>query len=134
MNLAEQRVQAVLNQPFSKFVGLEIVSSEKGRAHLRFQATENVINPAQKLHGGILNALLDMACYVALVAQLKEGQNAVTIDAHFNNIRATKEQAVIDIFSEVTARAPSVAFAKAEALVKNKLIASGSLTKSIVSL
>ena len=75
----EEIMQKVADQtPLHNAIGLEVVEVEKGVGQISFTATEFTKNAAGVMHGGIMYAMLDVGCYVALVKSLKEGQNAVT--------------------------------------------------------
>ena len=46
---------------FAERLGAEVVTSDDGSATVRFEATDDHLNPAGTLHGGVLATLVDTA-------------------------------------------------------------------------
>lgn len=141
-----QRTAAVLaelntntfSEPFQRFCGLELVSQDEGAAQTRFTINEQTATSSGWLHGGILYGLLDASSFIALLPMLDEKETAVSHDVNFSIMRRANQGCVVTIKTEVLRKGGRVAFIRAEAFTeldgKQKLIATGHVTKSIVSL
>ena len=125
----------LLEQPFHRFCGIKIVKMEPGYGVIRLKAGPNVVNPVGVFHGGILYALMDVACYVGIVPTLNEGENAVSHDAHFSILRSAKTGSTLELRGRTDKRGKNIAFIRVEAWTVDKgketLVATGMLTKSI---
>lgn len=126
------------NEPFQRFCGLELVAQEEGAARTRFTINEQTATSSGWLHGGILYGLLDASSYIALLPMLDEHETAVSHDVNFSIMRRADLGCVVTIKTEVLRKGGRVAFIRAEAFAeldgKQKLIATGHVTKSIVSI
>lgn len=66
------------------------VDPDAGTIEVSFLATEQFLNPAGDVQGGLLAAMLDDTLGPALVATLGEGEWAPTIDLHVQFLRPAK--------------------------------------------
>src|SRR3954471_1687019 len=62
---------------FAGRLGAEVVSAADGSARLRFEASDDHLNPAGTLHGGVLATLVDTAMGQA-VRSVVDGQTPAT--------------------------------------------------------
>ncbi|TFV51880.1 PaaI family thioesterase [Blastococcus sp. TF02A_35] len=132
--LADARVQAVLDIPLHRFLGVELRDRQDPSAGIRFQVGTASENPARLLHGGVVYALLDVASFLALLPSLGPGEHAVTHDVAASLLRPVSSGATVDVVATVLRRGRAVAFMRAEATVDGVLVASGQVTKSVVPL
>ena len=94
-------------------------------------------NPQGALHGGIVYALMDVACFFAAISKLPSDQHAVTIETHSSVLRAASQGEQIIIRAHVDRLGRTLAAMRAEAYALNaqqqeRLIATGSVTKAII--
>jgi len=70
--------------PAAELLGFELVSvdPQAGTIEVAFEATEQFLNPAGTVQGGLLAAMLDDTLGPALVATLSDGEWAPTTDLH----------------------------------------------------
>jgi uncharacterized protein (TIGR00369 family) len=68
----------------ARTLGASIVSvdSDTGSIEIEFEGKEAFVNPAGKIQGGFLSAMLDDTMGPALAATLKAGEFAPTLDLH----------------------------------------------------
>jgi len=71
--------------PYSTWLGIEILTSEIGRCKLGMQVREEMLNSMGKAHGGISYALADTAFGFAANSH---GKYAVSIETSINHIEA----------------------------------------------
>ncbi len=74
--------------PFSQWLGIEIISAKKGYSKLRMTIRKEMLNSMQLAHGGITYALADSAIAFAMN---EYGRLAVSIETSINHIEALKE-------------------------------------------
>lgn len=136
----EQRIEAVrdkvLAHPFHRACGLELLSAAGGEAEIAIAMNEFTLNPEGALHGGVLYAFVDVACFFAAVSQLQEGQHPVSIETHVSLLRAAHEGDRLTIRAKADRLGRTLAAMRAEVIAERdgetRLIATGSVTKSIL--
>jgi uncharacterized protein (TIGR00369 family) len=128
------RVQAVLDIPLNRFLGMELRDPADPAAGVWFPVGRSAQNQAAVLHGGVVTTLLDTACYLALLPQLSDDEHAVTHDLTVSLIRPVAAEARVDVVGGVVRRGRAVAFLRAEATVEGEVVAAAQVTKSVVRL
>lgn len=74
--------------PFSQWLGIQIISAKQGYAKLRMTIRKDMLNSMQVAHGGITYALADSAIAFAMN---EYGRFAVSIETSINHIEALQE-------------------------------------------
>jgi len=74
--------------PFSTWLGIEVLEVEKGRAKLGMRIRGEMLNSMNKAHGGITYSLADTAFGFAANSH---GKYAVSIETSINHIEALSE-------------------------------------------
>lgn len=138
MSRLQQVREGVLSHPLHRACGLELVHSAGGRAEVRFAVNDFTVNPQGALHGGILYAMMDVACFFAVVPQLNEDQHPVSVEVHTSVLRAAQQGETVVIRSWVDRLGRTLAAMRCDALVINadgseRLIGTGNVTKSILT-
>jgi len=111
----EQQNARVLNHPYHRFAGLELVHQEPGKAWCRFEVNANSISLSATLHSGVLYGLLDATSQLALLPMLEAGEHAVTIDLHVSIVRSVPPGARVALRAEVVRKRSSMVFIRCEA-------------------
>jgi len=137
VNHIEQIKDDILAHPLHRACELELVSAVDGRSEVRFPVNDFTTNPQGALHGGIVYALMDVACFFASASKLPPEQHAVTIETHSSVLRAASRGEQVVIRAHVDRLGRTLAAMRAEAYAINaeqqeRLIATGSVTKAIV--
>lgn len=87
-----REILALLNgSPFYKHLGMEIVEAGEGRALLRLPVRDELKNLYGILHGGVIAALLDSSCSIAVGTLLGPDEAAVTLDQRINYIANVRQ-------------------------------------------
>ncbi|MGY1827733.1 MULTISPECIES: PaaI family thioesterase [unclassified Blastococcus] len=126
-------VQAVLDIPLHRFLGVELRDDADPAAGIRFPVGPAAQNPAGMLHGGVVYALLDVASFLALLPHLGDGEHAVTHDVSASLLRPVGADSAVEVTATVLRRGRAVAFMRAEATVDGVLVATGQVTKTVVA-
>ncbi|MGY2004151.1 PaaI family thioesterase [Blastococcus sp. SYSU DS1024] len=130
--VTDAHVQAVLDIPLHRFLGVELRDAADPAAGIRFPVGPAAQNPAGLLHGGVVYALLDVASFLALLPSLGDGEHAVTHDVSASLLRPVGADSTVEVTATVLRRGRAVAFMRAEATVDGVLVATGQVTKTVV--
>lgn len=119
--------------PAAVLLGFELVDvdPEAGTIEVAFTATEQFLNPAGTVQGGLLAAMLDDTLGPALVATLSEGEWAPTTDLHVQFLSPARPGRLTGR-GRVVRRGGQVAFLAGElADEQGNLLATATATASI---
>ena len=130
----DARVQAVLDIPLHRFVGMQLLDPADPPAGIWFPVGPAAQNQVRLLHGGVVTALLDVAGYLALMPHLTDDEHAVTHDLTVSLLRPVAAGKRVDVVGTVLRRGRAVAFMRAEAAVDGDVVAAAQVTKSVVRL
>jgi uncharacterized protein (TIGR00369 family) len=128
------RVQAVLDIPLHRFLGMQLRNPADPSTGIWFPVAEPAQNQAAVLHGGVVYTLLDVASFLALLPQLSDDEHAVTHDLTVSLLRPVAAGKRVDVTGTVLRRGRAVAFMRAEATVDGAVVAAAQVTKSVVAL
>jgi uncharacterized protein (TIGR00369 family) len=127
------RVQAVLDIPLHRFLGVELLDPTKPSAGIWFLVAGAAQNQKNVLHGGVVTALLDVAAFLALLPHLRPDEHAVTHDLSVSLLRPVSAERRVELTGTVLRRGRAVAFLRAEATVDGQVVAAAQVTKSVVN-
>ena len=126
------RVAGVLDIPLHRFLGVHLVDADDPAAGVAFAADEPALNNVGVLHGGVVTALLDVACYLALLPHLAPDENAVTHDLTASLVRSVPRGAQVQVTGSVVRRGRTIAFLRADARVDGEVVAAAQVTKTLL--
>jgi uncharacterized protein (TIGR00369 family) len=127
------RVQAVLDIPLHRFLGMELRDPDEPSAGIWFPVAPPAQNQEAVLHGGVVYTLMDVASFLALLPSLTDAEHAVTHDLTVSLLRPVAADARVDVTGTVLRRGRAVAFMRAEATVDGQVVAAAQVTKSVVA-
>ena len=139
MTQHDATLQGVLTLPLHKACELTLVSLGEQSSDIAFAVNDFTANPTGALHGGILYTMMDVACFFAVYPHLPQGQHPVTIENANSVLRAAFLGEQVRIRAKADRIGRTIAAMRAEAYAINangeeRLIATGSVTKSIITL
>ena len=129
---AQELTRRVLDLPFSQSQGLDLVHQEPGAAIVTFEARDNVMHPLGALHAGILHAVMESVCLLAVAPLLQEGERAVTHDFHASVMRPILAGQQVELRADVQRQGRNLVFVDGEGWAGGKLCYTARVTKSIV--
>lgn len=106
--------------PFSSWLGIEILEVEEGRAKLGMHIRKEMLNSMKKAHGGIAYSLADTAFGFAANTY---GKYAVSIESSINHIEALEEGDYITAESVTNSTKNNLAFHIVELRRGDELVA-----------
>lgn len=121
-NLSPQEIpyKMLSLDPFSSWLGIEILEVEKGRAKLGLRIRKEMLNSISKAHGGIAYSLADTAFGFAANSH---GKYAVSIETSINHIEALSEGDYIIAESVIDSTKNKLAFHIVEVRRGDELVA-----------
>jgi acyl-CoA thioesterase len=105
--------------PFFGLMGIELVTSEPGKAVLKMQVRPDMLNGVGWLQGGILVALADEAMALAIYPMLSPGEGIATISESTSFVKGTRGGVII-AEGTVLKKGRRVAFCEGEVLMENE--------------
>lgn len=129
----QKRIDAVFQLPLHQYVGVRDIQASEGKSRVFLKVEDNAINPASMLHGGVVYTLCDVAAYTALLSVLPSDREAVTNNISVSILRPVKYGADVVFTAEVVKLGKTLCFIYAKACVSDTIVASASITKSIIS-
>lgn len=126
------RVQAVLDIPLHRFLGMQLRDPADPSAGIWFPVDGPAQNQVGVLHGGVIYTLMDVAGFLALLPSLSDEEHAVTHDLTVSLMRPVAAGKQVDLTGTVLRRGRAVAFLRAEATVDGEVVAAAQVTKSVV--
>ncbi|WP_309229570.1 MULTISPECIES: PaaI family thioesterase [unclassified Blastococcus] len=126
------RVQAVLDIPLHRFLGMQLRDPADPSAGIWFPVDGPAQNQVGVLHGGVIYTLMDVAGFLALLPSLSDEEHAVTHDLTVSLMRPVAAGKRVDLTGTVLRRGRAVAFLRAEATVDGEVVAAAQVTKSVV--
>ncbi len=126
-------VRTVLDLPLHRTLGLRLVDEDDPAAGVAITIGDLALNPSGSLHGGLVPLCLDVAAYIAVVDQLEPGTNAVTVNIDVSLISAVAPGRTVRFEAVVDRRGRSLVFVSARAWDGERLVATGRVVKSIVT-
>ena len=79
-----------VTEDFRTILGVEAVDAGDGRAELRLEASDQHLNPAGTVHGGVLASLVDMAMGEAVRTRTREDEVPATSQLTVTYLRPGK--------------------------------------------
>ena len=106
--------------PFSQWLGIEIIECEIGRCKLGMTIRKDMLNSMAKAHGGITYSLADTAFGFSINTN---GRYAVSIDTSINHIEALQEGDYITADATLESIKNKVGLYSSEVKKENTLVA-----------
>jgi uncharacterized protein (TIGR00369 family) len=126
------RVATALAVPLQHALGARLVDPADARRGVHFPVRELACTPFGTLHGGALVTVLELAGYLAVLAELSDTQHAVTHAMSVQHVAAAREGEDVVVVGRLVRRARSIAFVAAVAYIGDQVIAEAQITKSII--
>lgn len=128
------RAQGLLAIPLHRYLGLAFLDPADPSLGVTMTVAPASVNNVDVLHGGLHVALLDVACYLAVLPHLGPAENALTHDCAAQLMRGVPLGGVVEVRGELLRRGRTLAFLRAEVRHEGRVVAAGQVTKSVVPL
>ena len=104
------------NDPFSKWLGIDLISIERGHCKLQMTVRAEMLNGFAIMHGGVSYSLADSAF---AFASNSYGKKAVSTSVIMQYPKATKEGDVLTATAKTVSLSPKTAILDIEVLNQN---------------
>ncbi len=111
-----------MRHPYADLIGLVIVGGKPGESQLEIAVCENLLNPHNIVHGGVLYSMADTGMGAALYPTLAQGELCATINCAISYFRSVSS-GTIACESRVKNRGRTIATLESELWNEGKLIA-----------
>jgi uncharacterized protein (TIGR00369 family) len=118
---------------FHRWAGLELLTLDSRAAQIGFTATEKMLIFGKYVHGGVLNGLLEPPALLAMLGQMREDEQAMTVDIHLQHLRSVQAGERVTLTGRLLKRGRNVGFCDVTAQVGDTLCTTARITKSIQS-
>lgn len=119
--------------PIAKLLGWELLEIEHGRVKVRYEATDQFLNPQGNVQGGILASMLDDAMGPAAFTTVEEGQFVPTLEFKVSFFRPAKPGTLV-AEGRLVHRTKSVGYVEGELRTEDgDLIAKATATVRVVT-
>jgi uncharacterized protein (TIGR00369 family) len=126
-------LQQALSSGYSRWAGIEIVEVDRGFARLRFRPRPEMLTPWGTLNGGVVNSLVEVPAFVALLTELPAGLLPVTNDIFLQHVRPLPGDVSYELTGKLLRIGKSMAWLEAAALVDGKPHTLVRITKTLVA-
>lgn len=126
------RIKKVQNLPLHKHLGVGHIESADGKGRFTISVTDQVLNPAGVLHGGVIYVLCDVCAYAGLLSILDDRIEAVTHDIHISIMRSVPHGAQVAFSSEIIKMGKRLCFIAVTVTMEESIIATAKVTKSFI--
>lgn len=135
----DPRVQAVLDLPLHRSLGLALADDGDPAAGLRLEVTSAVANPSGVLHGGLVPLVLDVTSFLCALPQLPDDTSAVTVSNTCSIIAAVRLGEVVHATARLERLGRTQAFFSAHLTVgvggeQPRVVATGQVVKAVLAL
>lgn len=122
-----------LNSGYSHWSGVRLLEARAGYARLAFRPRAEMLTPWGTLNGGVINSLVEVPGFVALLTGLAPGELPVTNDIFLQHIRPLPGDVEYELEGRVLRRGKTMAWVETTALVAGKPHSLARITKTIIS-
>jgi uncharacterized protein (TIGR00369 family) len=125
-------VEAVLAVPLHRTLGLRLIDPGDMAAGVELDAHAAALNPSRVLHGAVAPLMMDVACYLAIMAELDPGAGAVTVSIASSLLAAVSEGATVQARGQIDRRGRGLAHLSASVHDGDRLVATAQVVKALV--
>lgn len=120
------------NTGYGQWCGVQLLEVRSGYARLGFRPRSEMLTPWGTLNGSVVNGILEMPSFVALLTELEEGYLPVTNDFFLQHVRPLPGAADYELVGTLLRKGRTMAWTEATALVDGKPVSFARITKSLV--
>ena len=125
------RFNLTFKSGYNKWAGLRMLEMRPGFARLAFTPRPEMLTPWDTLNGGVLNSLVEVSAFYALLPELAPGELPVTNDIFLQHVRPLPN-AEYELTGKLLRRGRTMAWLESTAWVGGKECTFARLTKTLV--
>ncbi|MCH2171308.1 PaaI family thioesterase [Myxococcota bacterium] len=114
------------------WAGIELRSLRPGHAAVSFTPRPIVVTPWGTVNGGVINSLLEVPSFLALLTDMKEHEFAVTNDIFVQNLRPITAGVEVILEGRLLQRSRRMAWCESSACIDGKPHSVARITKTLL--
>jgi acyl-coenzyme A thioesterase PaaI-like protein len=116
---------------YNRWAGLKLQELKPGFARISFTPRAEMLTPWSTLNGGVLNSLVEVPAFLALLTALEPTELPVTNDIFLQHVRPLPGDAEYELTSQLLRKGRTMAWLEATAWVGGKECTFARLTKTL---
>ncbi|MCE2391951.1 MAG: PaaI family thioesterase [Proteobacteria bacterium] len=128
-----ERLRGSVGGAYYDWAGVRLVELGPGTSRLVFRPRSEMLTPWNTLNGSVLNGLLELPSFLALLPELREDEQPVTNDLFLQHLRPLPGDAEYVLEGRLIRRGRSMAWTEASASVDGKPTTLARITKTLVT-
>lgn len=126
-------LDTALTSGYSQWCGARLAEVRQGYARMTFRPRAETLTPWGTLNGSVMNSLVELPSFVALVTELADGELPVTSDIFIQHVRPMPGDVEYVLEGRLLRRGRTMAWTDVTASVDGKAVTLARITKSIVA-
>ena len=126
-------INAALGSGYNLWSGIRLLEARRGFARVAFRPRTEMLTPWGTLNGSVMNGLVEVPSFVALVTELAESELPVTSDIFIQHARPMPGDAEYVMEGTLLRRGRTMAWTDVTVLVDGKPVTYARITKTIVT-
>ena len=127
----QELCQTALDGGYTKWSGIRLLELRQGFARLSFLPRAEMLTPWGTLNGGIINSLIEVPAFFALLTELSPQELPVTNDIFLQHVRPLPADAEYELTGQILRKGKTMAWLEASASVGGKVCTLARLTKTL---
>jgi acyl-coenzyme A thioesterase PaaI-like protein len=125
--------ETTFNTGFTRWCGVRLVEFRPGFARLTLKPRVEMLTPWGTLNGSVVNSLVEISAFYALLTELGPNELPVTNDIFLQHVRPLPGDADYELTGQVLRKGKSMAWLEATAFVGGKPCSFARLTKTLLA-
>jgi acyl-coenzyme A thioesterase PaaI-like protein len=123
--------EQTFNSGYNRWAGLKLKEIAPGFARIAFVPRPEMLTPWATLNGGVLNSLVEVPAFFALLPSLEPDELPVTNDIFLQHVRPLPGDAEYELTGRLLRRGKTIAWLESTAWVGGKECSFARLTKTL---
>lgn len=123
--------EATFHSGYNAWAGLRMVEMQPGFARIAFTPRTEMLTPWGTLNGGVLNSLVEVSAFYALLPSLEPDELPVTNDIFLQHVRPLPGDREYELTGRLLRRGRTMAWLESTAWVDGKECTFARLTKTL---
>jgi uncharacterized protein (TIGR00369 family) len=127
-----QRFNLTFHSGYNLWAGLRMIEMQPGFARIAFTPRAEMLTPWGTLNGGVLNSLVEVPAFYALLPQLQPNELPVTNDIFLQHVRPLPGDAEYQLTGTLLRKGRTMVWLESTVWVGGKECSFARLTKTLV--
>lgn len=128
----QEHLHKALQTGYGLWAGVRLVEARPGFARLAFRPRMEMLTPWGTLNGSVINGLIELPAFVALLTELPPGLLPVTNDIFLQHVRPLPGDVEYELTGTVLRQGKTMAWLESAALVGGKSHTLARITKTLM--